>query len=49
MGSKGHGGGQRGSEGPGRAIWVLGSPGGHMGSKGPGRAIWIMGVLEGGL
>ena len=49
MSSKGHGGGQRGSEGPGWAIWVLGSPGGHMGSKGPGRAIWIMGVLEGGL
>ena len=45
MGSKGHGGGQRGSEGPGRAIWVLkGLEGVSMDYTGPGRAVWIKGV-----
>ena len=49
MGSKGHGGGgQRGSEGPGRAIWVLkGLEGDSMDYTGPGRVIRIKGVPGG--
>ena len=48
MGSKGREGGQRGSEGPGRAIWVLkGLEGDSMDYTGPGRVEWVLKVLEG--